>query len=110
METELIDFSDTEPKLDYTLKPKETEYEMPLGIYIEEYKINTGIGIFTENFFKSFSELGRVKVARLERKSSKRGSRQDGMEKEQRRLAQAKPGLFLSQNQTLGEIQNSIIK
>ena len=37
---------------------------MPLGIYIEESKINTEIGIFTGNFFKSFSELGRVKVAR----------------------------------------------
>ena len=61
--TELIDFSDTEPKLDYTLKPKQTEFEMPLGIYIEESKINTEIGIFTGNFFKSFSELGRVKVA-----------------------------------------------
>ena len=53
-ETELLDFSDTEPKLNYTLKPKETELEMPLGIYIEEFKINTENGIFTGNFFKSF--------------------------------------------------------
>ena len=50
-ETKIIDFSDTELKLDYTQKPKETEFEMPLGIYIEEFKINTGVGIFTGNFF-----------------------------------------------------------
>ena len=63
-ENKIIDFSNTEPKFDYTLKPKETEFEMPPGIYIEDSKINTGNGIFTENFFKPFSELGRVKVAR----------------------------------------------
>ena len=78
LEPVLIDLSDPEPKLDCWLKPKEIEFEMPLGICIEEYDINTEIEsesndkvgissfetiigsfsrIFTGNFFKSMAKL-----------------------------------------------------
>ena len=44
LEPDLIDFSDPEPKLECSLKPKEIEFEMPLGVCIEKSDINTEIG------------------------------------------------------------------